>query len=74
MEALTVVEVAEAVKLCTRHVWREVKAGRFIPPFYIAEKSPRWLRSDLEKFLAEKAAAASASKAGKTTNRVEVAA
>lgn len=63
MEALTVVETAQLVKLSTRQWWREVKAKRAPAPVYVAEKSPRWLRSTIDEWLRAKLQA-SASKTG----------
>lgn len=49
-ELLTKKETAKWAKTSTRQIDLLVKRGAFPAPIRLAERSPRWRRSDLEKF------------------------
>lgn len=52
--------VAEIVGVSVRGLEIMIKDGRFIQPFYIGDRSPRWRAEDVERWLAEKATEAQA--------------
>jgi len=56
-EVLTKNGVAALLSVSTRQIENLVKAGRLPKPLYLAERSPRWLRTDLLQFLRAKVAA-----------------
>jgi excisionase family DNA binding protein len=50
MKLLTVDDVAELLKVSTRHVWKLLSAGRFPQPIRIG-RSVRWRRADVENWI-----------------------
>lgn len=49
--ALSATEVACLLGIARSQVFKLVAAGRFPKPIRLGRKNPRWLVSDLEKFL-----------------------
>ena len=47
---LTVKEVATALNVSTRHIWKLQSAGRLPPPVRLG-RSVRWRASDLDRFI-----------------------
>jgi len=48
---LTVKQVARRLAISVRSVWRHVRSGWLPEPLYPTPRSPRWRRTDLERFL-----------------------
>jgi predicted DNA-binding transcriptional regulator AlpA len=51
-------ETADLIQVSARHLENYVRAGKFPRPFYVGDRSPRWLREDVLQWLREQSAAA----------------
>lgn len=51
-QMLTVSEVADYVRVSVRTIWSHVAKGTFPPPLSIG-RAKRWLRSDIDAWIAE---------------------
>ena len=52
-EVLTRQDVAKILKCTTRTVINMEDDGRLIRPFYIGNRTPRWLKKDIDKWVAD---------------------
>lgn len=50
-QLLTAQELADLLSLNQATIWRQVSAGGFPRPLYVAIRRPRWRRSEVEAWL-----------------------
>ena len=57
-ELLTVKEVCALLKLSRTRLYKRIEEGAIPRPFHVANRCPRWRREVLERWIAEREAAA----------------
>jgi prophage regulatory protein len=53
---LRIADVATGAALSAATIWRRVADGSFPKPLYVGPKMPRWLASEVEAWIADRAA------------------